>query len=50
MNNVASNFFSENTFTFDAELNAVAEMAYYYILMRVEGYKYNDEDLLSIKE
>ncbi len=45
MNNLASNFFAENTFTFETQTDLVREV-YHYISTRVEGYKYDDEDLL----
>ena len=54
MNNVASNFFSENTFTFEIiagfnleQTKEFMDQVYEYIQMRVEGYKYNDETLLN---
>lgn len=48
MNNVSSNFFSENTFTFDGGVgNSLMEDVYTYITDRIEGYKYNDNDLLE---
>lgn len=51
MNNQASNFFSENTFTFDTNAadsvdNATMREVFTYIVNRVEGYKYDDEALL----
>ncbi len=52
MNNVASNFFSENTFTFELNnvtgvTNEFMDQVYEYVQMRVEGYKYNDDALLN---
>lgn len=47
MNNQQSNFFSENTFTFDQGLvpNPLASEVYAYISHRMEGYKYGfDQD------
>ncbi len=51
MNNQKSNFFSENTFTFgdgwDSVNNKTMLDVYKYIVDRMEGYKYNDEDILN---
>lgn len=51
VNNQNSNFFSENTFTFEAGAykitNALMQEVYNYICTRIEGYKYNDTNLLN---
>ena len=51
MNNEKSNFFSENTFTFQDGTNGVTNLlmrdVYKYIVDRMEGYKYQDNDLLE---
>lgn len=51
MNNQSSNFFSENTFTFEDGRNDVTNelmaAVYEYICTRMEGYKYKEQDLLS---
>ncbi len=40
MNNQSSNQFSENTFTFDSNLDANVEEVYNYIVNRIEFFKY----------
>lgn len=50
MNNLNSNTFSENTFTFEDGKNGVTnslmEDIYYYLSDVIEGYKYDDESLI----
>lgn len=52
MNNQSSNFFSENTFTFEDGKNNLTNgfmrIVYHYICDRVEGYKYSNSELLEL--
>ena len=43
MNNQSSNFFSENTFTFDKD-NEYMRKVYEFVVARIEGYKYGTID------
>ena len=51
MNNLKDNMFAENTFTFEDGKNGITneliEEIYHYVCDRVEGYKYNDQELLK---
>lgn len=49
MNNLDSNYYSENSFTYDYgfENNRLMRDIYDYISVRMEGYKYHDETLLK---
>ena len=52
MNNIGSNAFSENTFTFEetgenAISNKFMDQVYEFMQKKVEGYKYNDLDLIN---
>lgn len=51
MNNSDNNMFSENTFTYDSSkhgvTNALVEDIYEFVCNRMEGYKYNDKELLE---
>lgn len=47
MNNQNSNFFSENTFTYEekpSSSNALMQEVYQYIVRRIEGYKYGFDE------
>lgn len=52
MNNRNDNFFSENTFTFDASQDAYMRRVYEFVVARIEGYKYGtiNEALTDIPE
>ena len=49
MNNLDSNYYSENSFTFDNghKNNRLMRDIYDYIAVRMEGYKYWDDSLLK---
>ena len=50
MNNLGSNAFSENTFTYEPAngiSDELMDQVYEFLQKKVEGYKYNDDELIN---